>query len=238
MLAHRIAALAVSVAIPLAGVAGGIVGNDLARAERTAALDACNSVATWNAEQAVHRSYADGQAARAADEAFQPMLDAASALADSSAGKASDEARAALSGAVAGYVAAYRSANFQGGTEARSAQAAAQDAAQTAIDAGTATVNEQVAAWQTAEDARVAAEQAAAQEAEVRASTSTSTSDDDSDSARQSSASSSSNDGGDPAPSSGRAWAEDIVASIYWRRVRIQVERMPHRCRSPMLQDR
>ena len=211
MLAHRIAALVVSVAIPLAGVAGGIVGNDLARAERTAALDRYNAVATWNAEQAVRRSYADGQAARAADEAFQPMLDAASALADSSAGKASDEARAALSGAVAGYVAAYRSANFQDGTEAQSAQAAAQDAAQTAIDAATATVNEQVAAWQTAEDARAAAEQAAAQEAEVRASTSDSN--EDSDDARQSSASSSS-DGGDPAPSSGRAWAEGIVASI------------------------
>lgn len=211
MLAHRIAAIAVAVAIPLAGVAGGIVGNEIARAERTAALDRYNAVATWNAEQAVRRSYADGQAARAADEAFQPMLDAASALADSSAGKASDEARAALSGAVAGYVAAYRSANFQDGTEAQSAQAAAQDAAQTAIDAATATVNEQVAAWQTAEDARIAAEQAAAQEAEVRASTSDSN--EDSDSARQSSASSSS-DGGDPAPSSGRAWAEGIVASI------------------------
>ncbi|MFV4912362.1 hypothetical protein PFZ49_02050 [Microbacterium lacticum] len=202
MLAHRIAALVVSVAIPLAGVAGGIVGNDLARAEQTAALDRYNAVATWNAEQAVRRSYADGQAARAADEASQPMLDAASALADSSAGKASDEARAALSGAVAGYVAAYRSANFQDGTEAQSAQAAAQDAAQTAIDAATATVNEQVAAWQTAE----------AQEAEVRASTSDSN--DDGDDARQPSASSSSNDESDSAPSLGRAWAEGIVASI------------------------
>lgn len=216
MLAHRIAALVVSVVIPLAGVAGGIVGNDLASAERTAALDAYNSVATWNAEQSVHRSYADGQAARAADEAFQPVLDAASALANSSAGKASDEARAALSGAVSGYVNAYRSADFRDGTEARSAQAAAQDAAQTAIGAATATVNEQVAAWQTAEDARAAAEQAAAQESEARASRSTSRSDsnDDSDSARQSSASSSSNDESDPAPSSGRAWAEGIVASI------------------------
>ena len=214
MLARRIAAIAVAVAIPLAGVAGGIVGNEIARADQSAALDAYNSVATWNAEQDVRRSYADGQAADAADAAFQPALDAANALADSSAGKASDEARAALSGAVAGYVAAYRSADFQDGTEARSAQARAQDAAQTAIDAATVTVNEQVAAWQTAEDARVAAEQAAAQEAEVRASTSTSTSDDDSDSARQSSASSSSNDESDPAPSSGRAWAEGVVASI------------------------
>lgn len=214
MLARRIAAIAVAVAIPLAGVAGGIVGNEIARAERTAALDAYNSVATWNAEQDVRRSYADGQAADAADAAFQPALDAANALADSSAGKASDEARAALSGAVAGYVAAYRSADFQDGTEARSAQARAQDAAQTAIDAATVTVNSEVAAWQAAEDARIAAEQAAAQEAEARASRSTSTSDDDSDSARQSSASSSSNDESDPAPSSGRAWAEGIVASI------------------------
>lgn len=211
MLAHRIAAIAVAVAIPLAGVAGGIVGNEIARAERTAALDAYNSVATWNAEQDVRRSYADGQAADAADAAFQPALDAANALADSSAGKASDEARAALSGAVAGYVAAYRSADFQDGTEARSAQARAQDAAQTAIDAATVTVNSEVAAWQAAEDARIAAEQAAAQEAEVRASTSTSN---DDDSARQSSASSSDHGDSDPAPSSGRAWAEGVIASI------------------------
>lgn len=210
MLAHRIAAIAVAVAIPLAGVAGGIVGNEIARADQSAALDAYNSVATWNAEQDVRRSYADGQAADAADAAFQPALDAANALADSSAGKASDEARAALSGAVAGYVAAYRSADFQDGTEARSAQARAQDAAQTAIDAATVTVNSEVAAWQAAEDARIAAEQAAAQEAEARASTSTS----DDDSARQSSASSSSNDESDPAPSSGRAWAEGVIASI------------------------
>lgn len=125
MLAHRIAALVVSVVIPLAGVAGGIVGNDLARAERTAALDRYNAVATWNAEQAALRSYADGQAARTADDAFQPVLDAASALAGSSAGKASDEARVALSGAVATYATIYRSADFQDGTEARSAQAAA-----------------------------------------------------------------------------------------------------------------
>ena len=211
MLAHRIAAIAVAVAIPLAGVAGGIVGNEIARADQSAALDAYNSVATWNAEQDVRRSYADGQAADAADAAFQPALDAANALADSSAGKASDEARAALSGAVAGYVAAYRSADFQDGTEARSAQARAQDAAQTAIDAATVTVNSEVAAWQAAEDARIAAEQAAAQEAEVRASTSTSN---DDDSARQSSASSSDHGDSDPAPSSGRAWAEGVIASI------------------------
>ena len=38
MLAHRIAALAVSVVIPLAGVAGGIVGNEECRAERPSVL--------------------------------------------------------------------------------------------------------------------------------------------------------------------------------------------------------
>lgn len=163
-LTHRIAATTVALAIPLAGVVGGIVGTDIEQ-RQTAAINVHNFVADAIIASETQLSYDAGVQARAADAEFQPVLDQALALVESSAGKASDASRAALSGAVSAYVSGYRDVTFSDGRDALSAQQAAQDVASAEIASATQLVNDEVAAWQAAEDARIAAEQAAAEEA-------------------------------------------------------------------------
>ena len=163
-LTHRIAATVVALAIPLTGVVGGIVGSDIEQRQQ-AAINVHNVVTDMVTASEVRLSYDAGVKSRAADTAFQPALDQALALVESSAGKASDASRAALSGAVSAYVSGYRDVTFSDGREALTAQTAAQETAQSAIDAATQTVNAEVAAWQAAEDARIAEEAAAAERA-------------------------------------------------------------------------
>lgn len=177
-LTHRIAATTVALAIPLTGIVGGIVGTDIQRAEQTAAIDVHNFVTEMVTAAETRLSDNAGVQARTADTAFQPVLDQALALVETSVGKASDASRTALSEAVSAYVSGYRDASFEDGRDALSAQGLAQETAQTAIDTASQTVTDEVAAWQAAEDARIAEEQAAAERAaeEARESSSNSTS--------------------------------------------------------------
>ncbi|MBG9885509.1 hypothetical protein ABE10_02675 [Bacillus toyonensis] len=215
-LTHRIAATTVALMIPLSGVVGGIVGSDIAQ-RQTAAINVHNFVTDMVTASEVRLSYDAGVKSRAADTAFQPALDQALALVESSVGKASDASRTALSEAVSTYVSEYRDVSFQDGREALTAQTAAQETAQSAIDAATQTVNAEVAAWQAAEDARIAEEAAAAERAaeEARKSASSNSSrSNSSGSSHSNSGSSGGSSNGGGSSNSGRAWAESIIAGI------------------------
>ncbi len=195
-------------ALTLAGIAvlGGIQGNAIA-AQNLEDLKAEQKVTAQMVETiALQNAYVAAEAqATVAD--FQPTLDTATALIASSDGKASAESRAALTSLVT---------EFEAKTDTHFTNPAAyRDAAETAVVTGTIAiaaasqvVTDEVAAWQAAEDARIAAEQSAAEEA-----------------ARNSSGGGYRNNGGggdsggdggsnSGGSSDGRAWAESIIWSI------------------------
>jgi len=197
-LSTKLGAIAYSVILAGTAVAGGLVGTDIQHREQIAAIDAHNFVTEMVTASEVRLSYDAGVEARAADEAFQPVLDQALSLVETSAGKASDASRTALSDAVSTYVSGYRDASFGDGRDALSAQQAAQDVASVEIAAASQVVNDEVTAWQAAEDARIAEEQAAAEEATRQSQSSgSSSSNSGSSNGNSGSNSGSSNGGGD-----------------------------------------
>ena len=162
---HYTAFIKTGFTLTLAGIAvlGGIQGNALA-AQNLADLAAEQRVAAQMVQSAVLQdAYLAGEAQKAIAD-FQPTLDAATALVASSDGKASAESRAALTSLVTEFETKT--------TQPFTNPAAYLDAAETAVVTGTSSiaaasqvVTDEVAAWQAAEDARIAAEVAAAEEA-------------------------------------------------------------------------
>lgn len=194
--------------LTLAGIAvlGGIQGNALA-AQNAADLKAEQRVTAQMVDaRNLQNAYVAGEAQKTLAD-FQPTLDAATALVTESDGKASAESRAALANLVSEFETKV-AASFTTPVAYRDAAETATVTGATAIATASQVVTDEVAAWQAAEDARIAAEQAAAEEA-----------------ARNSSGGGYRNGGGggdsggdggsnNGGSSDGRAWAEGIVWSI------------------------
>ena len=163
MLRTRLVSIIASTALLATGIAGGIHGGVLADQNATA-LTARENVATMVSQNLTTVDYIAGTQARATLDAFAPTIEAATALVESSAGKASDASRAALQ-AILAEIEVKTSAHFETGSEARETAAQIVATGTPALSAASQVVTDEVAAWQAAEDARVAAEKAAAEAA-------------------------------------------------------------------------
>lgn len=151
--------------LTLAGIAvlGGIQGNAIA-AQNLEDLAAEQKVTAQMVDTAaLQNAYLAGEAQKTLTD-FQPTLDAATALVASSDGKASAEARVALAALVTEFE-AKTAASFTTPTAYRDAAETASVTGTSSIAAASQVVTDEVAAWQAAEDARIAAEAAAAEEA-------------------------------------------------------------------------
>lgn len=166
MLPHRLISATVSTVLLATGVLGGVAGNAVT-AQNLDDLAARENVTTIVEQNLSTTDYIAGTQARATLDAFAPAIEAAAALVESSAGKASDAARAALSDLLS-EIEVKTAAHVETGAEAREAATQIVATGTPALAAASQTVNDEVAAWQAAEDARIAAEKAAAEEAAAR----------------------------------------------------------------------
>lgn len=172
MLRTRLISTIASTALLATGIVGGIQGNVLAD-QNAAALTARENVASLVAQNLSTTDYVAGTQARATLDAFAPTIEAATALVESSAGKASDASRAALSDLLR-EIEVKTAAHVATGAEFHETAAQIVATATPAIEGASKVVNDEVAAWQAAEDARIEAERVAAEEAAREASRSTS----------------------------------------------------------------
>jgi len=161
MLLNKLASTATSVVILTTGILGGIHGNAL-EAERIKTLESSAVVSDFISAAAADAQAYEGSIARTVTAEFAPTRDAAQALVDSSAGKASDASRAALSALIAEYDAKI-AVRFETGSEARAAATSLTATAVAPLAAASQVVTDEVAAYE-AEQARIAAEAAAAAE--------------------------------------------------------------------------
>lgn len=163
MLLNKLISTGASLVILGTGILGGIHGNAIT-AQNAADLTARENVSTLVAKtEAAGQSHAAAQG-RATVEAFAPTIDTATALVASSDGKASPEARVALD-ALLDEVSTKIDAHYATGVEARDAATQIVAFATPEIAAASQTINDQVAAWEAAEAARIEAERIAAEEA-------------------------------------------------------------------------
>lgn len=168
MLLNKLVSTAASVAILATGILGGVAGQAIA-AQNVADLNARANVSKMISISLTTTDYIAGVQARATLDAFASTGKAAAALVESSTGKASDASRAALSDLLTEY-AVKVDAHSATGAEARDTVTQIVAFADPAIASAVLVVADEVAAWQAAEDARIAAEQAAAEEAARQAS--------------------------------------------------------------------
>lgn len=217
-LSTRLISTAASAALLVTGIVGGYAGNLLAE-ENAAALTAQENVATMIAQNLSAVDYLAGTQARATLAEFASVTDAASALVASSDTKASQDSRNALQ-AILDEIKVKVAAHVETGAEARDAAEQIVATGSRAIAAASKVVSDEIAAWE-AEQARIAAEKAAAEaaaqaerEAAQRPSGYSNSNSNNGGGSNSGSSGGSSNGGGGDNSSSGRAWAEGIVYSI------------------------
>lgn len=162
MFSPRLISTAASVVLLATGIVGGYAGNVLAD-QNAAALSARENVSTMIAQNLSAVDYLAGTQAAAMLDGFASVTDTASALVASSDGKASQDSRDSLQ-AILDEIAVKVAAHVETGAEARDTAAQIVATGTPAIEAASKVVTDEVTAWE-AEQARIAAEKAAAEAA-------------------------------------------------------------------------
>lgn len=202
---HRIITAGFAVCLGVTAVVGGIHGNEM-DAQAQAEFEARENVTAFIVQAEANTQAHAGAQALDILTTYQPSIDTATALIESSAGKASDASRDALAALVAEYN-TKTTAHAASGTDALAVATSTVATATPAIEAASTVVTEEVAAWQAEQD-RIAAEAAAAEAAKEAERSRGGYS----NGGGSSSNNGSSNGGG--GSNDGRAWAENIIYSI------------------------